>query len=154
MREAVFDSPSDRETATAEERTIAQQLWSQELSGRMRNSNGYFPGFAQIGVVQEGSKRIVLSMFAAARAPSCDPAPNGADASDIYVECRLRVARWPADAAIAKVVDLPGYCMVFAAVDTNSRTEYRYDRSTQTVQFRMIQFGKVVPNCSRSLKLG
>lgn len=154
MHEVVFDSPSDPETATAQERAIAKQLWRHELSARMRNSTGYFPGFAQLAVVQEGSKRIVLSMFAAARAPSCDPAPNGADEKDIYVECRLRVATWPVEAGVVShIVDLPGYCMVFAAVGTNSRTEYRYDRQAQTVHFRTLQFGQVVPKCTRSLKL-
>jgi hypothetical protein len=43
--------------------------------------------------------------------------------------------------------------MIFVASETNSRIEYRYDSGSQTVQFRTIQFGKVVPNCSRSLKL-
>lgn len=90
-------------------------------------------------------------MFSAGGVDSCDPAANGAAASDIFEVCRLRVTGWP---QATHPVDLPGYCMIAGPRDNNSRTEYRYDTPTQTVQFRTIQFGKVVPSCTRSLKLG
>ncbi|WP_313569356.1 hypothetical protein [Comamonas terrigena] len=151
MHEAVFDRPGLPTTATKEEREIAQALWATELSARERTSAGLMSAYALVGDVREGAKRIVFSMYASGDDPSCDAAPNGADASDIFVRCRMRVASWPPSGAPA--ASLPGYCMIFAASETNSRIEYRYDRSAQTLQFRTIQFGKVVPSCSRSLKL-
>lgn len=152
MHEAVFDSTVWPATATQEDVHIVQKLWAKELAARHQTPTGPLPGFALIGDVREGAKRIVFSMFSAGGAPSCESAPNGSASSDIYVECRMRVSSWPASAA--QVIDLPGYCMIFAASETHSRVEYRYDTPARTLHFRTIQFGKVVPRCTRSLKLG
>lgn len=155
MNKAVFDWPELPSSVTEEERAILQKLWAQELAARHKTPSGYLPGFALIGSVREGAKSIVFSMFGAGGIESCDPAPNGAAARDIYQECRMRVASWPTGKqGVPLVVNLPGYCMVFDISHTNSRTEYRYDRTAQVVQFRTIQYGQVVPDCSRSLKLG
>ncbi|MDH1501383.1 hypothetical protein [Comamonas terrigena] len=151
MHEAVFDRPGMSSTATQEERDIVKFLWAREFAAREQTHTGPMSAYALVGDVREGTKRIVFSMFASGDDPSCDAAPNGADANDIYVRCRMRVSSWPPSGAPAAA--LPGYCMIFAASETNSRIEYRYDSGSQTVQFRTIQFGKVVPNCSRSLKL-
>lgn len=152
MREAVFDKPRLPSTATEEDRAMAQRIWGIELAARRSDSQGMFPGFVLIGDVREGSKRIVFSMYAAAGSEYCDPAANGAAAKDIFVECRMRVANWPYSGR--HMAELPGYCMIYAASETNSRVEYRYETAAQTVHLRTIQFGKVVPQCSRALKLG
>lgn len=155
MKTAVFDWSEIPSTASADDRAILQKLWVKELAARHITASGYLPGIALIGDVREGSKRIVFSMFGAGGIDSCDPPPNGASARDIYQECRMRVASWPTgEHGTPLVVNLPGYCMVFDISNTDSRTEYRYEKHAQTVHFRTIQFGKVVPNCSRSLKLG
>lgn len=155
MHEAIFDSASFPETVTAEERLVAEKLWSKELSSRRRNESGFYPGFALIGSVHESGRNFVFSMFDAAGLNTCDPGQNGASASDIYVKCRMRVASWPAQAtSTPQIVDLPGYCMISSTDDSNSRSEYRYDKKAQAVHFRTIQFGQLVPKCSRSLKLG
>jgi len=151
MHEAVFDWPELPTTATAEERSILQALWAKELAARHKTPTGQLPGFALIGDVREGAKRIVFTMLSAGGVDSCDPAANGAAASDIYEVCRLRVTGWP---QARQPVDLPGYCMIAGPRDSNSRIEYRYDKPAQSVQFRTIQFGQPVPNCSRTLKLG
>lgn len=152
MHEAVFDWPELPQTATAEERSILQKLWGKELATRHKTPTGHLPGFALIGDVREGSKRLVFSMFSAGGVDSCDPAANGAAASDIYEVCRLRVTGWPQS---TPHVDLPGYCMIAGPREgISSRIEYRYDKSNQSVQFRTIQFGQIVPNCLRVLKLG
>lgn len=151
MHEAVFDWPELPATATPEERSILQSLWAKELAARLKSPTGHLPGFALIGDVREGTKRIVFTMFSAGGVDSCDPAANGAAASDIYEVCRLRVTGWP---QATQPIDLRGYCMIAGPRDSNSRTEYRYDKSAQSVQFRTIQFGQIVASCSRTLKLG
>lgn len=152
MREAVFDQARLPSTAPEEDRAMAQRIWGTELAARRSDQWGPLPGFVLIGDVREGSKRIVFSMYAAAESEHCDPAANGAGAKDIFVECRMRVTHWPYTGR--HMAELPGYCMIYAASETNSRVEYRYESAAQTVQFRTIQFGKVVPQCSRALKLG
>lgn len=152
MREAVFDGPWLPSTATEDDRAMAQQIWGAELAARRSNAQGPLPGFVLIGDVNEGSKRIVLSMYSAAGSEHCNPAPNGFSAEDIFVECRMRVTNWPFTGR--HMAKLPAYCMIFAASETNSRVEYRYETAAQTVHFRTVQFGKVVPLCSRALKLG
>lgn len=152
MRQAVFDWPEAPSTATAEQRSMLQKLWATELAARHKTPSGFLPGFALIGEVREGTKRIVFSMFSAGGVDSCDPAADGAAASDIYEVCRLRISSWPQASTLP--VDLPGYCMIAGSSGTNGRTEYRYDQQAHTVQFRTIQFGQLVPSCARSLKLG
>ncbi|WP_404299047.1 hypothetical protein [Alicycliphilus denitrificans] len=152
MREAVFDSSNFPSTASPEDRAIAQRIWANELMARLKDEQRFLPGFALIGDVREGEKRIVFSMFAAAASEHCEPAANGAAVQDIFVECRMRVVGWPPTGR--HIAELPGYCMIYGGDHKKNRVEYRYDTSAQTLHFRTIQFGKVVPACSRALKLG
>lgn len=151
MNKEVFDWAEISSSATEEERAILQKLWAQELAARHKTSSGYLPGFALIGEVREGSKRIVFSMFGAGGVDSCDGAANGAAAYDVYEVCRLRVTEWP---QAERPVDLPGYCMIAGTNDAEGWIEYSYNKRARNVQFRAIQFGQVVPSCSRILKLG
>lgn len=151
MREAVFDSSVFSSTASTEDREIVQSIWADELMGRRKEGQKFFPGFALIGDVREGEKRVVFSMFAAAGSDYCDQAANGAAAHDIFVECRIRVTNWPLTGG--KIAELPGYCMMYGGDYQKNRVEYRYDTAAQTVHFRTFQYGKLVPKCARALKL-
>lgn len=152
MRKAVFDGTNFISTASPEDRVIAQRIWDHELMARLKDEQGYLPGFALVGDVREGDKRIVFSMFAAAASEHCEPAANGASAHDIFVECRMRVTGWPLTGR--KIAELPGYCMIHSGDLQKNRVEYRYDTAAQTVHFRTFQYGKLVPKCARALKLG
>ena len=152
MREVVFDNPELPSTASQEDRNLVQEIWGSELAARRTDERGPFPGYVLIGHVHQGPKQIVFSMYTTAGSDHCDPAANGSGVTDIFVECRMRVTTRPYTGL--HKAELPSYCMIYAASETNSRVEYRYDTATQTLHFRTIQFGKGVPVCTRALKLG
>lgn len=147
MREIVFRSSKFPSTSTSEERDAAQQIWAAELAKGRAN----LPAFVLLGDVRQGDKRLIFSMFDAAGSDMCEESENGHNAKDIYTVCRLRVVSWPVQGT--KAAELPGYCMVSGGDHPMNRVEYRYDTAVQTMHFRTIQYGKVVPACNRALKL-
>ncbi|WP_233168002.1 hypothetical protein [Xylophilus sp. ASV27] len=153
MREVVFDSTQFPSTGTEEDRAILKQIWAKELAAPRSTGGGQtLPAFALIGDVRQAGRRVVFTFFAAARNDRCEPPENGADATNIYSLCSMRVTPWPMQGH--KIADLPGYCMVYAAKRDKNRVEYAFDSSDRVLRLRTIQFGKEVPACSRALKLG
>lgn len=153
MREIVFHSSKFPSTGTEEDRQVLQNIWAKELSSKRTSASGRpLPAFALIGDVRRGGRRVVFSMFSAAGTDRCEDPENGAEATDIYSVCSLRVTPWPMQGR--QVADLPGYCMIFGTQRDKSRIEYAFDATDSLLRLRAIQFGKVVPACSRSLRLG
>lgn len=156
MREVVFDSSVFSSTGTAEDREILKTVWAAELSApRVGSAGKRLPAFALLGDAATAEGKVVFSMFAAAGNSLCQDAPNGADATDIYSICTLRVTAWPTRPGL-RAIELPGYCMLYANTDrSQNRVEYRIERTQPafTVRFRAWQFGRVVPACNRSLRL-
>lgn len=152
MREIVFNSINFASTGTEEERQILQQIWSKELSAHLSGNSKELPAFTLVGDARDNGKRIIFTMFDAAGSDRCETAENGASAHDIFVLCRMRVLAWPMLGY--KFTDLPNYCMLRSGGDKQNRVEYFYDKSQKMVKFRTIQYGKLVQNCSRALKLG
>lgn len=152
MREVVFNSTNFASTGTEEERQILQQIWSKELSAHLSGNSKELPAFTLVGDARDSGKRIIFTMFDAAGSDRCETAENGASAHDIFVLCRMRVSSWPMLGP--KFIDLPNYCMLRSGGDKKNRVEYFYNKNQKMVNFRTIQYGKLVQNCSRALKLG
>lgn len=151
MREAVFNSKNFQSTATNEEKENLKIIWNNELKHpRPHDSGGFYPSFALIGNVMDGNTNIVFSLYSTAGSNRCSSAENGASAYDSYVLCTLRILKWP---NVSSYVDLPNYCMIFGEDPGKDRIEYSYDSKERAIKFRAIQYGKVVPNCSRTLKI-
>lgn len=153
MREVVFHSSKFPSSGTEADRQILRTIWAKELTSTRKSADGQpLPAFALVGDVQRGGRKVVFSMFSAAGSDRCEDPENGAQATDIHSVCSLRVAPWPMQGR--QVADLPGYCMIFGTKRDKSRIEYSFDASDSLLRLRAIQFGKVVPACSRSLRLG
>ena len=150
MHELVFsDSPTSwPSTGTLNERAIALKVWARELAKR---PNPTLPAFVLIGEAHIGGQHVVFTLFDAAGSTRCEPVENGVGAYDTYTVCLMRVTTWP---PAGQVAELPGYCMLYAERKEQNRIEYAVDPARRTVAFRAIQYGQVVPRCSRELKLG
>ncbi|WP_141832160.1 hypothetical protein [Delftia sp. HK171] len=153
MRLAVFNSVEFQSTATQEDREILSKVWSKELAAVRRDASGIFPAFVLVGDVRNGNKRIIFSMFDTAGSDQCSDAENGASAHDIYVRCKMKVLPWPTTTSETAAV-LNGYCKISSADKAKNRIEYLYDISHQAIHFRTIQYGKIVQECNKTLKLG
>ncbi|WIY36637.1 hypothetical protein QRO11_10065 [Paracidovorax citrulli] len=153
MREVVFHSSKFPSSGTEADRQILRSIWAKELISTRKSADGQpLPAFALVGDVQRGGRKVVFSMFSAAGTDRCEDPENGAQVTDIYSVCSLRVTPWPMQGR--QVADLPGYCMIFGTQRDKSRIEYAFDAGESLLRLRAIQFGKVVPACSRSLRLG
>ncbi|WP_157760108.1 hypothetical protein [Delftia acidovorans] len=152
MRTVVLHSTNFPSTGTAEEQQILKQLWHEDLSLVRRNERGLSPVFLLIGDVRKGPKRIIFSMFSSAGSERCDPPANGASSYDIYSVCNMRVTPWPQ--SNGKQTDLPNYCAIFGEKPEIGRIEYSFDPRLQTINFRTVQYGKIVQECNKTLKLG
>ena len=159
MREAAFNSPKARPTATAQEHSLLQRLWAKEIAGAREMQPGVpYPSTALIGTVQAGAEHFVFTSYARAGYEACEPAENGASTVFSHWVCPLRVARLQDVQAQAPMVrELSGYCMVWGdstdAPRARNRVEYAYDVKAATLHLRTIEHGKVVPQCSRSIRL-
>ncbi|MDX4957803.1 hypothetical protein [Delftia acidovorans] len=151
MRTVVLNSTNFPSTGTAEEQQILKQLWSEDLSRVRRNVRGLYPVFLLIGDVRKGPRRIIFSMFSSAGSERCDPPANGASSHDIYSMCNMRVTPWPQ--SNGKQTDLPNYCAIFGEKPEIGRIEYSFDPTLQTINFRTVQYGKIVQECNKTLKL-
>lgn len=159
MREAAFNAPKARPTATAQEHSLLQRLWANEISGAREMQPGVpYPSAALIGTIQAGAEHFVFTSYARAGYEACKPAENGASTVFSHWVCPLRVARLQDGQAQAPMVrELSGYCMVWGdstdAPRARNRVEYAYDAKVATLHLRTIEHGKVVPQCNRTIQL-
>lgn len=156
MREAAFHSPYSNPTASAQEHALLQKIWARELADAGEMSPGTpYPSAVLMGTVETPAARLVFSSYARARYDKCQPAENGANVEYSHWVCPLRVARTEGNKLVVR--DLPGYCIVWGndpdAPREKNHVEYAYDAKSATLRFRTIEHGKVLPRCSRSLRL-
>lgn len=159
MREAAFNATNARPTASPQEHALLQRLWAAEIAGaRERRPGVRYPSAALIGTVQTADRQFVFSTYARAGYEACEPAENGASAVYSFWVCPMRVARLQgADGSTLTVRELPGFCMVWGddedAPRARNHVEYAYDVKHATLHLRTVEHGKVVPQCSRSVRL-
>jgi hypothetical protein len=159
MREAAFNAPKAKPTATAQEHSVLQRLWAKEIAGAREMQPGLpYPSAALIGTVQAGLEHFVFTSYARAGYEACEPAENGASTVFSHWMCPMRIARLQDGQAQAPMVrELSGYCMVWGdsadAPRARNRVEYAYDVKAATLHLRAIEHGKVVPRCNRSIRL-
>lgn len=159
MREAAFNAPKARPTATAQEHALLQRLWAKEIAAAREMQPGVlYPSAALIGTVQAGAEHFVFTSYARAGYEACEPAENGASTFFSHWMCPMRVARLQDGQAQAPMVrELSGYCMVWGdstdAPRARNRVEYAFDAKAATLHMRTIEQGKVVPQCNRTIRL-
>lgn len=128
-------------------------LWAAELAAPRDNGSGQkLPAFTLMGDAEVSGRRLIFSMFSAAESELCEGPGNGSGMNDIYSVCTMRVAFWPK--GVLPPFDVPKNCAIFADEDRkNNHIEYMMEPVQNAIRFRTIQYGKVVSECSRTLKL-
>lgn len=159
MREAAFNAPRARPTASPQEHAVLQRLWAKELAGAREMELGVpYPSAALLGTAQAAGQHFVFTIYARAGYEPCQPAQNGASVEYSHWVCPLRVARLQdAQDQALTVLELPGYCMLWGdntdAPRAQNRVEFAYEAKAATLHLRTVEHGKVVPQCSRSVRL-
>jgi hypothetical protein len=158
MHDLVFDATLFKTTGSENEKTLMSVIWAKELAGaEIDKSNGKrFPSFVLVGSAKHNDDTYVFSMFNRALYDKCEPPPNGRSATQMYSICPLRINKINrAGNSVSK--EFPGYCMLFGDDPNNRRVrnhnEYAFDPHTGIAYFRVIQYGKLVPECNRSFRL-
>jgi len=158
MQVVVFNGPNFESTGSEADRRVLEGIWQKELQAARTEKDGTrFPSFTLVGRAPIRNGQLVFTMYNSAGYEPCEPAPNGRDANQIYVTCPLRAVKISREGR-SFAQDFPAYCMLFLDSQSNPRernhVEYAIDDRSGIVYFRTIQFGKQVPECNRSIKVG
>ena len=156
MDEVTFDF-KPRRSGTEAERTITGSIWAKELRSAVDPLSGERdPSFVLVGSAQHNGAHFFFSIYRSAKY-ACERPPNGsAGINHMYSRCPLRVTLVTADGRMLSQ-DFAGYCALNDdSVDiprSRNHTEYTFDPRSGTAYFRVIQHGKVVPVCNRSVRI-
>lgn len=156
MNEIIFDSQRLASSGTAQQHTLASQIWADTLGRSVVSGTGKrAASFVLIGSASAGGREYVFSMFT--RAGTCIDPPNGNAGADVtYAKCPLRVTILAGD-GLSRSQDFAGYCYLNIdsadAPRASNHTEYALDQRSSTAYFRVIQYGKTVSECNRSIRL-
>lgn len=156
MNEVIFGSQRLASSGTPQQHTLAFQIWADTLGQSVVFGTGKrAASFVLIGSANEGGTEYVFSMFT--RAGTCEDPPNGSAGADVtYARCPLRVTIL-APGGQSRSQDFSGYCYLNVdsadAPRASNHTEFAFDRRSSTAYFRVIQYGKTVSACSRSIRL-
>ena len=157
MNEVVFDAPKLPSSGSAAQRELVSAIWANDLRRTVVSGTGQrAASFILVGEAGEGRAQFVFSMFSRVGS-GCEDPPNGnSGANHMYAKCPLRVTMITSDGR-GRSQDFPGYCYLnLDSTDharTNYHTEFAFDRRSTTAYFRVIQHGRTVPECSRSIRI-
>lgn len=155
-----FDSP--RPSGTEQQRQMAKAVWSKEidaipLNDFLKNGKKY-PSQVLISEFENNGLRYIFTSFAAGHAfyPACEDPPNsGAADTPTYSICPMRVVIEEKDTGRKKHQDFLNYCHLHFddpdAPASKNHTEFAV--ASNTAYFRVIQYGKHVPECDRAIRL-
>lgn len=151
MNEAVFDAPRLLPSATAKEQALSQAVWGDKLNVAKARGD---PSFVLVASADVGGAVYVFSIFL--RAGACENPPNGsAGAEEMYSKCPMRVVL--NTNGRSSLQNFFGYCYLNLHDADHPRasfhTEFAIDQRTSTAYFRVIQHGKTVSQCNRSIRL-
>ena len=144
-------------TALNEEKELLAKIWSKEINSTgLMNDGSRYPSFVVIGNIAYKNNKITLTMFNSFNSTCLQPG-NGRGMVDMYATCSLKLIWWPpSKSGIEK--NLPvNFCMLYGDDSHNPRSknhnEYAFDEHTGILYLRTIQYGKVVPDCNRILRV-
>lgn len=147
--------PITRSSGSKDEK-IARAVWFDEVK---RSEALVPPRNMFILLAQARSARnevLTFSLLDILDFERCEPPLNGKDVVDMYSKClaRVHVDRKPAPV----VKEFDRFCQL--NIDNSedaplkkNHTEFAFEPRTNTAYFRVIQYGKAVPACHRSIKL-
>ena len=161
MPYAAFNAPAYSEnTSSPELRKEAETIWSKELDALPTSSfekfvNGEpvdemetrkYPAFVLIEKHESDDAVHVFSIFDSGAHDGCVVEEN-------YVSCGLRVVTKDKKTGKTRQRDYKSFCSIPFVEEIGDRTEFAVDSKSQTVYFRTISSGDILPECNRSLRL-
>ncbi|THT98419.1 hypothetical protein E9531_14500 [Lampropedia puyangensis] len=152
MNLAVFNSPYYESSASEAEVELARSIWKDEIASiPTSKERGKLPGFVLISSTEINGKQLIFSSLSGSGV--CPPAPNGRSQVDIYGECPLKITLLSAGKATTRTVE--GFCHLYGLHKDNplslNQTQFNFDPETGVAQFRVIQHGQLVPQCSQRI---
>ncbi|RRD56515.1 hypothetical protein EII20_10830 [Comamonadaceae bacterium OH2545_COT-014] len=160
MAWVTFDSPTP--SGTEQQRQLAKAIWGKEiesipLNDFLKNGTKY-PSQVLISGFESNALRYVFTSFAAGHAfyPACEDPPNsGAADTPTYSLCPMRVVVEEKGSGRKKHQDFLNYCHLhFDDPDAPAAKNHTEVAVTgNTAYFRVIQYGKHVPECDRAIRL-
>ncbi|GKS87006.1 hypothetical protein AVMA1855_22660 [Acidovorax sp. SUPP1855] len=149
-----------------EEKRLLEPIWKENIDSTplnlVRNDGSRLGSFILYQTHENKENRYIFTMFSAFES-KCEPPPNGPFAQKGYVPpmysiCPMRVIVEDKSTGRRKQKDFPNYCHL-SIDDENTplaqnHTEFAFDDKTGSAYFRVIQYGKRVPECDRALHLG
>lgn len=139
---------------------LAQRIWNNEIkavpSNSFANPHSPLPSFVLISSHRENGLLYTFSILDAANAPGCIPAANGAGIVDMYSECPLRVTATNEKTGETVSQQFEEYCHLYVNNEDNpvtkNNTQILIDPEKGLASFRVIQYGKQVSECNRTLR--
>jgi hypothetical protein len=158
MREIVFNSKIFASTGTPEDRALLEKIWAKELAGTEKSplDGSLLPSFSLVGTIEHAGDKFLITMYNRAGSDCIQPG-NGRGMVDMYATCSLRLIWWPnGKPPVEKVLPI-NYCMLTGDDKYNPRAqnhnEYAFDERTGVIYLRLIQHGRIVPQCNRGIRV-
>lgn len=157
MREVkVLDMPKSGEVSKNPDVAVAHSLWMDEIKRSFKQA----PNFSVSILLGQGRSAngtlLTFSQLNMMDFERCEPAMNGKDVVDMFTKCLARVHVNQKPQPVVK--EFVGFC--YLNIDNSqdnplskNHTEFAFEPRTNTAYFRVIQFGRDVPTCHRSVKL-
>lgn len=132
-----------------------ERIWSDEIERLLSQRRGHRET-ALVSQVDFRSRPVHFSLLTLLDFERCEPPLNGKDVVDMYDKCLARVAIGPVQRP--HVIEFRDFCILNVDYDQNApleqnHTQFAFDQATSTAYFRVIQHGRFVPACNRSIRL-
>lgn len=142
-----------------EYKTLAQSIWGKEIEVvvNKRNYKFPFPVYILISSFEDAGVQYSFSIINTTQSTvECIPPGNGAGIVDMYSTCPLRVTATEKATGRSVSQQFEDYCFLFSnnksSPTSQNHTEILFDRHKGEASFRVIQHGKQVPECNKTIK--
>lgn len=143
--------------ASRAEISLARTIWDEEIesTGSGLTPEEKMASFILLKPYSIDGSQFVFSIFSSGFSNGCIPPANGRGIEDMYSVCPMRVTEMNGNKSVSK--DYPEYCHLFPEPAEKpgeiNQSQIAFDRNTMTAHFRIIQHGKHVESCDRSVRI-
>lgn len=143
--------------ASRAEINLARTIWEKEIesTGSGITPDSKMASFILLKPYSVEGSQFVFSIFSSGFSNGCIPPANGRGIEDMYSVCPMRVTQMDSSKSVSK--DFPEYCHLYPEPAEKpgeiNQSQIAFDRNTMTAYFRIIQHGKHVKSCDRTLRI-
>ena len=143
------------QTGTKQQREWAYAIWKNQINSTPTNPinpNTRLPSFILLGSAVTPTYNYSFTSLNAAG--KCIDPLNGKDAYATYSICPLQIMKINRSNGSGNTEIKTNFCYLNDQDDVaNNHTEMAFDPKNKIAHFRVVMFGKQVPECNRSFKL-